>query len=123
MSRFQQTTSLKYMSMLNLDKIGEVKNHNWCKHVLTYFKKGLGRGKQMRYLNFDVHVLMLTICQKFGSRATYPSPLLWCGMWEHDAVHNELDEMAQKGKCTGLEQFIEFPTKLTQQELDIKNVS
>ncbi|CAN1322259.1 hypothetical protein LINPERPRIM_LOCUS32331 [Linum perenne] len=46
------------MSMLNVDKVKEVKSYNWCKHVLTYFKEGLRGGKKMKYLNFDVYVLM-----------------------------------------------------------------
>ncbi|CAN1141687.1 hypothetical protein LINPERHAP1_LOCUS29410 [Linum perenne] len=77
---------------------------------------------KMRYLNFDVHVLMVTICQKFRSRATYPCLSSWCGMWEHDVVHNELEEMAQKGKGADLEQFIEFPAELTLEELDVEKV-
>ncbi|CAN1322258.1 hypothetical protein LINPERPRIM_LOCUS32331 [Linum perenne] len=100
------------MSMLNVDKVKEVKSYNWCKHVLTYFKEGLRGGKKMKYLNFDVYVLMVTICQKFGSRATHSCASPWCGMWEHDVVHNELGEMAQKGKGAGLEQFIEIPAEL-----------
>ncbi|CAN1139451.1 hypothetical protein LINPERPRIM_LOCUS24046 [Linum perenne] len=56
-----QTTSLKYMKLLNLTNIKDIKSYNWCKHVLVHFRKELKSGKTLKYFNVDTHALLVSL--------------------------------------------------------------
>ncbi|CAN1806133.1 hypothetical protein LINPERHAP1_LOCUS24566 [Linum perenne] len=86
-------TPLKYVGMLRFEDMKEFREFNWCKHVIDHFDNGMAIMESktpQHYIQVDLHLLMIVICQKFGRK---PKEIVdgvpLCSMWENVDARNE----------------------------------
>ncbi|CAN1189910.1 hypothetical protein LINPERHAP2_LOCUS40177 [Linum perenne] len=83
-------TPLKYASMFTFEDMKEIHEYNWCKHVIEHFNNGMATMESTTYLQVDLHLLMIVICQKFSRK---PKEIVdgvpLCSMWGNVDARNE----------------------------------
>ncbi|CAN1120333.1 hypothetical protein LINPERHAP2_LOCUS147 [Linum perenne] len=106
-----QQASMKYAGLLSSDSLGELIDYNWCGHVLKHMHDGLVEAQTKKSLNVDLHLIMICMCEKFGSVASRPTEIIpLCGEWGTSNSKKEWETIEAKTiSCTPLGKEIEFP--------------
>ncbi|CAN1175871.1 hypothetical protein LINPERHAP2_LOCUS32187, partial [Linum perenne] len=93
-----QHANMKYAGILRRNCLANLVDYNWCGHVLKHMHEGFVEAQTKKYLNVDLHLIMVCICEKFGSRANRPKPIiLLCGEWETTDARKEWKAIEAKG--------------------------
>ncbi|CAN1144970.1 hypothetical protein LINPERPRIM_LOCUS40881, partial [Linum perenne] len=74
---------MRYAGVIRRNSLPDLVQYNWCGHVLKHMREGFVMARIRKYLNVDIHLIMVCILQKFGSNASSPEPTIpFCGMWD-----------------------------------------
>ncbi|CAN1791870.1 hypothetical protein LINPERHAP1_LOCUS19484, partial [Linum perenne] len=74
---------MRYAGVIRRNTLPDLVQYNWCGHVLKHMHEGFVMARIRKYLNVDIHLIMVCILQKFGSNASSPEPTIpFCGMWD-----------------------------------------
>ncbi|CAN1798765.1 hypothetical protein LINPERHAP1_LOCUS21857 [Linum perenne] len=89
--------SMEYAWLIQKNRLRKLLEYNWCNHVADQLHEGMVKSKKGKYIEGDLHLVMVSICQKFGSRPSRPSPTLpFCDYWDTQKVKTDLKAVQRK---------------------------
>ncbi|CAN1336624.1 hypothetical protein LINPERPRIM_LOCUS37226, partial [Linum perenne] len=85
-----QVASMTYHWMLGFKSLKRMKDYNWCKHVLDHLHQGMVKAKSGKYIESDLHLVIVCICQKFGRGGSDTTKKPYCANWDTKKAKKEL---------------------------------